>query len=65
MRAEWIARRGFERITARAVNPIDNGGASGEQLVPTCPADLPVLGGKPGQLVTQYQFARAGIVTEE
>ena len=65
VRAEWIAKRGFERIAARAVKDVDNGGAIGERLVPTCPADHPVLGGKPGQLVTQYEFARAGIVTEE
>ena len=65
MRAEWIAKRGFDRIAARAVKPEDNGGASGDKLVPACPADHPVLGGKPGQLVTQYEFARAGIVTEE
>ena len=65
VRAEWIAKRGFERIAARPVKDVDNGGASGERLVPTCPAELPVLGGKPGQLVTQYEFARAGIVTEE
>jgi phosphomethylpyrimidine synthase len=65
VRAEWIAKRGFERIAARPVKDVDNGGASGERLVPTCPAELPVLGGKTGQLVTQYEFARAGIVTEE
>ena len=57
---EWLAKRGFERITARAVKPEDNGGASGDKLVPLCPADHPVYGGKPGQLVTQMEFARAG-----
>jgi phosphomethylpyrimidine synthase len=65
VRAEWIVRRGFSRITARAVKDVDNGGASGDRLVPACPAEHPVLGGKPGQLVTQFEFARAGIVTEE
>ncbi len=49
----------------RPVKDVDNGGASGDRLVPACPADLAILGGKPGQLVTQYEFARAGIVTEE
>ena len=44
---------------------MDNGGASGDRLVPACPAEHPVLGGKPGQLVTQIEFARAGIITEE
>ncbi|HVC61745.1 MAG TPA: phosphomethylpyrimidine synthase ThiC [Acetobacteraceae bacterium] len=65
LRRDWIARRGFERISPRAVKPEDNGGASGDRLVPACPADHPVYGGKPGQPVTQFEFARAGIVTEE
>src|SRR5271163_2922169 len=64
-RAEWLAQRGFERIAARAVKPEDNGNIGDDKLVPSCPADLPVYGGKPGQLVTQYEFARAGIITEE
>ncbi len=65
VRREWLAKRGFESITARAIKPEDNGGASGDKLVPLCPADHPVYGGKPGQLVTQMEFARAGIITEE
>ncbi|MDQ2802446.1 MAG: phosphomethylpyrimidine synthase ThiC [Pseudomonadota bacterium] len=65
VRREWVARRGFERIGARAVKPEDNGNAASDQLVPPCPAEHPVLGGKPGQPVTQFEFARAGIVTEE
>jgi phosphomethylpyrimidine synthase len=65
LRAEWIAKRGFEHIGGRVVQDIDNGGASGDRLVPACPAEHPVLAGKPGQLVTQFEFARAGIITEE
>jgi phosphomethylpyrimidine synthase len=65
IRAEWLAKRGFARIDARAVKPEDNGGASGDRLVPLCPADHPVYGGKPNQHVTQLEFARAGIITEE
>ena len=65
VRADWLAKRGFDRIDARAVKPEDNGGASGDRLVPLCPADHPVYGGKPGRLVTQLEFARAGIITEE
>ena len=65
IRAEWLAKRGFARIDARAVKPEDNGGASGDRLVPLCPADHPVYGGKPDQHVTQLEFARAGIITEE
>jgi phosphomethylpyrimidine synthase len=65
VRAGWIAKRGFERIGGRALQDVDNGGASGDRLVPACPAEHPVLAGRPGQLVTQFEFARAGIVTEE
>jgi phosphomethylpyrimidine synthase len=49
----------------RAVRPEDNGNISGDKLVPLCPAELPIYGAKPGQMVTQYEFARAGIITEE
>jgi len=65
VRAQWIARRGFDRITPRAVKPEDNGNIGDGKLVPGCPADLPIYGGKPGQMVTQYEYARAGIITEE
>jgi phosphomethylpyrimidine synthase len=65
VRRAWIDRRGFASVTARAVRPEDNGGATGDRLVPECPAPRSVLAGKPGQLVTQYEFAKAGIITEE
>ena len=54
IRREWIARRGFDRITPRAVRPEDNGNISADKLVPLCPAELPIQGAKPGQMVTQY-----------
>ncbi len=65
IRAPWIARRGFLPAQARPVQPEDNGGASGDRLVAPCPADPALLVGREGQLVTQYEFARAGVVTEE
>jgi phosphomethylpyrimidine synthase len=65
VRAPWIAARGFERVAPRAVKPEDNGNAAADRLVPPCPAAHPVLGGRPGQPVTQLEFARAGIVTQE
>ncbi|MBV8526604.1 MAG: phosphomethylpyrimidine synthase ThiC [Acetobacteraceae bacterium] len=64
-RSEWIGLRAFEPIAARPVRPEDNGNAAGDRLVPPCPASHRVLAGKPGQLVTQFEFARAGIITEE
>jgi phosphomethylpyrimidine synthase len=65
VRAPWLAKRGFARIEPRAVKPEDNGNIGADKLVPLCPADHAVLAGRPGQPVTQYEFARAGIVTEE
>jgi len=65
VRAPWIAARNFEAVTARAVKPEDNGFVAADKLVAPCPAPRSVLAGKPGQLVTQYEFARAGIITEE
>jgi phosphomethylpyrimidine synthase len=65
IRREWIAKRGFGRVAPRAVKPEDNGNIGADKLVPACPADLPVFGGAAGQMVTQYEFARAGIITEE
>ncbi|MGE0418206.1 MAG: phosphomethylpyrimidine synthase ThiC [Acetobacteraceae bacterium] len=64
IRRPWIQKRGFTSIVARAVKPEDNGNA-GAAIVPACPADHVVFGGKPGQPVTQYEFAKAGIITEE
>jgi phosphomethylpyrimidine synthase len=65
IRAPWIANRGFAAIDPRAVKPEDNGFAPADRLVPPCPAPRTIYSGKPGQLVTQYEFARAGIITDE
>ena len=65
VRAACIDQRGFQRIPARAVKPEDNGTIGGDKLVPPCPAEHPILAGSPGQPVTQYEFARAGIITDE
>jgi phosphomethylpyrimidine synthase len=65
LRETWIARRLLPAIPPRAVTGADNGFAQGERLVPPCPASHTVRAGRPGQTVTQYEYARAGIVTEE
>lgn len=66
IRAAWLARRGFSPVVeARAIKPEDNGFAKGDQAVPHCPAPHDVLCGDKAGLVTQYEFARAGIITEE
>ena len=65
VRQAWIEKRGYAAIAGRAVKPWDNGHVSAERLAPHCPATRTLRGGAPGQLVTQYEFARAGIVTQE
>src|SRR5579863_2824278 len=65
VREAWIAARGFAPVEGRAVRPEDNGNVSEDRLVPACPAERTLRAGKKGQRVTQYEFARAGIITEE
>lgn len=66
LRAPWLATRGLTSVThTRALKPEDNGFAKGAQAVPHCPAPHKVLDGESAPLVTQYEYARAGIITEE
>ncbi len=65
VRAPWIRQRGFAEVAQREVRPEDNGFATGDRLVPPCPAETRVVRAAPGQMVTQLEFARAGIVTDE
>jgi phosphomethylpyrimidine synthase len=65
VREAWVGARGYAAIAGRAIKPEDNGSVSTERLAPHCPAKRTLRAGAPGQLVTQYEFARAGIVTEE
>ncbi|WP_377844225.1 phosphomethylpyrimidine synthase ThiC [Bosea sp. UC22_33] len=64
-RRAWLDARGFEQVAGRTVTAADNGHISADQLVPACPAQRPILQAKPGQLTTQYEFAKAGIITPE
>ena len=62
----WLAARaGLETYEGRAIKPEDNGFAEGERLVPPCPADRTLYRAAGAAPVTQLEFARAGIVTEE
>jgi phosphomethylpyrimidine synthase len=65
VRGGWLAKRGLTAVAGRAVKPEDNGSIAADKLVPPCPAVRQVLAGRAGQPVTQFEFARAGIVTEE
>jgi phosphomethylpyrimidine synthase len=65
VREAWIEARNFAAAQPRAIKPEDNGNVSADHLAPLCPAERRLRAGKPGQLVTQLEFARAGIITEE
>ena len=65
VRSPWLAKRGLTAIAPRAVKPEDNGFVPEDKLVAPCPADRQVLAAPDGKLVTQLEFARAGIITEE
>ncbi|PKP81132.1 MAG: phosphomethylpyrimidine synthase [Alphaproteobacteria bacterium HGW-Alphaproteobacteria-18] len=65
-RREWLLERGgLEEYDGRDVKPEDNGGATGKYLAREFPVKHKPLRGQPGALVTQYEFARAGIITKE
>ncbi|MGH7107374.1 MAG: phosphomethylpyrimidine synthase ThiC [Acetobacteraceae bacterium] len=64
-RAGWIARRNAAPVAARAVQPADNGKVAAEHLLPPCPAPIEVRIAPAGRPITQLEFARLGIVTEE
>ncbi len=65
IRAPWLAKRYNHTYGGRAVKPEDNGSVSPERLVPPCPAATSPRVGDPEKIVTQYEYARAGIITEE
>ena len=65
-RREWILERGgVEEYEGRHVKPEDNGGANGKYLAREFPVCHRPLRGLDGHKVTQYEFAKAGIVTKE
>ena len=65
IRAPWLAKRGLLPVTARTVKPEDNGYVPEDRLVPACPATQNLLVAPDNHPVTQYEYARAGIITEE
>ena len=66
LRRDWVLARGdVEEYEGRDVKPEDNGGATGDKLVAEFPAKRKPFKGKPGKMVTQYEYARAGIITKE
>src|SRR5271165_482703 len=65
VREAWIAARGYASTEGRSIKPEDNGDVSADHLAPLCPANRTLRAGRPGALVTQLEFARAGVITEE
>jgi phosphomethylpyrimidine synthase len=65
-RDAWVVARGdSETYPGRAVQPEDNGGATGERLVPAFSGTVQPRRAKPGRRITQLDYARAGIITAE
>lgn len=66
LRTDWVVSRGgVEAYEGREVQPEDNGGATGDYLARAFPIRNTPLRGMPGAKVTQFEFARAGIITKE
>jgi phosphomethylpyrimidine synthase len=66
VRADWVlARGGVEPYEGRGVTPIDNGNATGAHLARAFPATHAPLRGVGDAAVTQIEFARAGLITDE
>lgn len=65
-RRNWILERGgVEEYEGRDVKPEDNGGAEGKYLAREFPTKHMPLRGVGNAMVTQYEFAKAGMITKE
>ncbi len=65
-RTDWVLERGgVEFYEGRDVKPEDNGGATGRFLAREFPVKNQPLRGVGDAPVTQYEFAKAGIITKE
>jgi phosphomethylpyrimidine synthase len=65
-RVEWVRERGgVEEYDGRPIQPVDNGNVSGKHLARAFPTAHRPLHGLPGKPITQYELARAGVITKE
>jgi phosphomethylpyrimidine synthase len=65
-RREWIVERGHvEEYEGRHVKPEDNGGAQGKYLAREFPVRHRPLRGDGSGPITQFEYAKAGIITKE
>ncbi len=66
LRESWIKARGdVEAYVGRDVRPEDNGAVSADKLTPRFPIQNQPLRAKGNAAVTQFAYARAGIITPE
>ncbi len=65
IREPWVLERNVERCEGRQVKPEDNGNVGDAHAAREFPPRHAVLAGRGDAPVTQLEFARAGIVTEE
>ncbi|WP_270373674.1 phosphomethylpyrimidine synthase ThiC [Marinicauda sp. Alg238-R41] len=66
IRTDWVtARGGVETYEGRPPSPLDNGGARGKHLARAFPVRHQPLRATGSGPLTQMDFARAGIVTDE
>src|SRR5947209_7115159 len=65
-RTAWVKERGgVEEYDGRAVKPVDNGNDSSDKAAAAFKAHHKPLRGTGGHMITQLEFARAGIITKE
>jgi phosphomethylpyrimidine synthase len=65
IRRGWVMQRGgVEEYTGRPIQPIDNGNVKLAALIPFAHTPKP-LRGLDGHKITQYEWAKAGIITKE
>jgi phosphomethylpyrimidine synthase len=65
-RIEWVRERGgVEEYDGRPVQAVDNGNVGDGHLARAFPTTHRPLCALPGQPVTQYEWAKAGVITKE
>ncbi|BCJ89756.1 phosphomethylpyrimidine synthase [Terrihabitans soli] len=66
LRTAWVKERGgVADYCGRSIKPEDNGNVGDGHLARAFPIEHPPFAGTGNALVTQYEFARAGIITKE
>ena len=65
-RIAWVRERGgVEEYEGRAIQPVDNGNVSGKHLARGFPINHKPLRALDGKPVTQYEWAKLGVITKE